>query len=228
MIARYDTKTIAIAAVALVVTVALLIWGYGAHKKRETDKAILALVADSGTRLRDALGIETAPPAADRAQVAKKLDEHAAAADDNLQAFKRLDTGSNQALADAADDYLLTAREILKRQSEGHRYRLLMGESEQALRDHMRRNDHSTAWVQGAVKAKERMNKDFRGYSLSAETLDKLLGSFSSSQQKIAVYVAPAVLIDSALISNARDRVTKDVKQAAADYEKLNQIEAFR
>ena len=228
MIARYDTKTIAIAAVALVVTVALLIWGYGAHKKRETDKAILALVADSGTRLRDALGIETAPPAADRAQVAKKLDEHAAAADDNLQAFKRLDTGSNQALADAADDYLLTAREILKRQSEGHRYRLLMGESEQALRDHMRRNDHSTAWVQGAVKAKERMNKDFRGYSLSAETLDKLLGSFSSSQQKIAVYVAPAVLIDSTLISNARDRVTKDAKQAAADYEKLNQIEAFR
>jgi len=228
MIARYDTKTVAIAAVALVVTVALLIWGYGAHKKRETDKAILALVTVTGARLRDALGIEVAPPTADRAQVAKKLDEHAATADENLQAFKRLDTGSNQALADAADDYLLTAREILKRQSEGHRYRLLMGESEQALRDHMRRNDHSTAWVQGAVKAKERMNKDFRGYSLSAETFGKLLGSFPSSQRKIAAHVPPAVLIDGTLISDARDRVAKDVKQVAADYERLNQIEAFR
>jgi|SRR5882672_1882948 len=228
MIARYNTKTVAIAAVALVVTVALLIWGYGAHKKREADKAILTLVTDTGTRLRDALGIETAPPTADRARFVKKLDEHAATAEYNLQAFKRLDSGSNQALADAADDYLVTAREILKRQAEGHRYRLLMAESEQALRAHMRSSDRSAAWVQGAVKAKERMNKDFRGYSLAAETFGKLLGSFPASQKKMAAYVAPAALIDSALIGTTRERVANDVKQVTADYEKLNQVDAFR
>src|SRR5688572_25126549 len=118
MTIRLDAKTLAIGAVALVVAAVLLYWGYGAHKKRAANQTILALVADTGTRLRDALGIESAPPTTDRMMFVKKLDEHAAAAELNLQKFKRLDTASVQALADSADDYLVTTREILKRQAD--------------------------------------------------------------------------------------------------------------
>ena len=61
MIARYDTKTIVIAIAALIVAVALLSWGYSAHKKSGASKTIHALVTDTSARLRDALESEAAP-----------------------------------------------------------------------------------------------------------------------------------------------------------------------
>lgn len=223
------TRTLAIAAVALVVAVALIYWGYSAHKKkREANQAVVALVTDTGVRLRDALGIETAPPTTDRTRFLKKLDEHAATADHNLQTSKRVGAASDQALADAADDYLLTAREILKRHADSYRYRLLLAESTQALRGHMRADNRTGAWVQEAVKAKERVNKDFRGYSLAASTLDKLLATFAASQMKIVPYVEPRMLIQETLVAEARKRVQEDSRQIAAEIEKITLPEAFR
>ncbi len=229
MTARPSNRTIVIAAVALVVAVALIYWGYSAHqKKREANKAVVAMITDTGVRLRDALGIETAPPTTDRAIFLKKLDEHAATADHNLQTSKHVGAALDQALADAADDYLLTAREILKRHAESYRYRLLLAESTQALRGHMRADNRTGAWVQEAVKAKERVNKDYRGYSFAASTLDKLLESFAASQMKIVRYVEPRVLIQETLVAEARKRVQEDSRQFAAEIEKITQFEAFR
>ena len=224
MIARYDTKTIAIAAAALIVAVALLSWGYSAHKKSGANKTILALVTDTGARLRDALESEAASPPMDRTRLVKKLDEHAATADVSLQTLKRLDTAPVQALADAADDYLVTAREILKKQADSHRYRLSLEESSQALRAHMRHDNHTRAWIQEAVKVKERVNKDYRGYNLAAGLLDKLLGSFAASQKKIAPHAGRSVLIEDSLVADARGRVQEDMKAVAAQFEKLGQI----
>ncbi len=223
------TRTLAISAVALVVTVALIYWGYSAYKKkRDANQAVVALVTDTGVRLRDALGIETAPTTTDRARFLRKLDEHAATADHNLQRSKQVGAASDQALADAADDYLLTAREILKRHADSYRYRLLLAESTQALHGHMRADNRTGAWVQEAVKAKERVSKDYRGYSLAASTLDKLLESFAASQMKIVPYVEPRLLIQATLVAEARKRVQDDLRQTTAEIEKLRQIEAFR
>ena len=226
MIARYDTKTIAIAAAALIVAVALLYWGYSAHKKSGANQTILTLVTDTGTRLRDALEIETAPPPTDRTGLVKKLDEHAATADLNLQTLKRLDAAPVQTLADAADDYLVTAREILKKQADSHRYRLLLAESSQALRDHMRRDNRTRAWIQEAVKAKARVNKDYRDYNLAAGILDKLLDSLAASQKKIALYAGRAILIEDSLVADARRRVQEDLRVVTVEFEKLGQIAA--
>lgn len=223
MIARYNTKTIAIA--ALIVAVPLLYWGYSAHKKGGASKTILALVTDTSARLRDALESEAAPPPTDRTKLVKKLDEHAATADASLQTLKRLDAAP-VALADAADDYIVTAREILKKQADSHRYRLLLAESSQALRDHMRHDNHTRAWIQEAIKVKERVNKDYRGYNLAADLLDKLLGSFAVSQKKIAPHAGRAILIEDSLVADARGRVQEDMKLVAAQFEKLGQIAA--
>lgn len=225
MIARYDTKTIVIAIAALIVAVALLSWGYSAHKKSGASKTIHALVADTSARLRDALEIEAAPPPTDRAKLVKKLDDHAATADASLQTLKRLDAAPVQ-FADAADDYLVTAREILKKQADSHRYRLLLAESSQALRAHLRVDNHTRAWIQEAVKAKERVNRDYRGYNLNAGLLDKLLGSFAASQKQIAPHAGRAILIEGSLVADARGRVQEDMKAVEAEFEKLTRIAA--
>jgi len=120
----------------------------------------------------------------------------------------------------------VTAREILKKQADSHRYRLLLAESSQALRAHMRVDNHTRAWIQEAVKAKERVNRDYRGYNLNADLLDKLLGSFAASQKKIAPHAGRAILIEGSLVADARGRVQEDMKAVEAEFEKLTRIAA--
>lgn len=228
MAAGFSTRTIAIVVVVAVVAAGFGYWGYRAHKQRETDKAIMALVTDTSVRMRDALGIATAPPTADRTRFVKKLEEHAVTSERNYQLLKRIDSRSNLVLTDAADDYLLTVREILKRQFETHRYRLLLAESSAALRNHMRADNRTGAWVQDAVKAKERVNKEYRGYNLAASALEKLLDSFAASQQKIAPYVAPALLIPDAQAADARRRLGEESRLTTAEFENLQQTAGVR
>jgi hypothetical protein len=212
-------------AVALCVLIAAAAgwWGYGEHQKRELRKAIVALVADTGARLRRALAATAESP-----EAARKLEEDAAAADRNLAALKGMNAAREQALADSADDYLLTGREILKRFAHVQRYRRLLSESLQALLDHMRADDHTGAWVQEAVKARERANKDHRDLGLAAGALDQLLQSFPASQKKIAPFVGPTVLIEDSVIEAARARALDAAKQAAAEIEKTRRLDAFR
>jgi len=210
-----SSKTLVIAVVAFVIAAGLGYWGYAALKKREGQKSVVAAVTDVSARLREALTIEAGP------QAASKLDEHAAAADRALQEIKRLDASANRALVDAADNYLLTAREILKRQSDRHRHGLALADSLQALRQHMRADNRTGTWVQEAVKARERVNKDYRGYGVAAEVLGKLLESLPATQKSIAPLVGGASMIPGDLIASASKRVQQEAQLAATEVEKL-------
>jgi hypothetical protein len=216
-------KAIAIALVAVIAAAAVGWWAYGEHQKRELRKAIVALVADSGARLRAALDTTAREPDGGR-----KLEEAAVAAERNLAALKGMNAAREQALADAADDYLLTTREILKRLVNVHRYRELMSESLQALVEHMRAGNRDAQWIALAVKARERVNKDYRDLSLAASALDQLLQSLARSQNRIAPYVGPAALLDGGEINAARARTRETAKQAAAEIEQTRKLEAFR
>lgn len=223
-----DRRIVVIVAVALGVAAALGYWAYGSHKKREYDKSVIRLVADTSARLRDGLNIETAPPTTDRPTFIKRLDEHALTVDRNIQTLKARGSSSNTALADAADDYMVMSREILKRQAETRRRRLGLSENGRMLAEHMRRDDRTGAWVQEAVKAKERVNKEYRDYQLAAEALDKLLGSFTTSQAKILPYVDPKLAIPDAFVGEARRQAREDARLTAAQFEKLQYLAATR
>jgi hypothetical protein len=218
-----QSRTRIIAIGLVVVGAAIGWWGYGAHQKSELRKTIVGLVADSASRMREAL----ATPA-DSPETTRRDEEHAAAVERNLAQLKGLAAAREQLLADAADDYLLTSREILKRVVESRRYRQMLTESLQALTEHMRSDNRTGAWVQEAVKARERVNKDHRGYAAAAAALDKLLLSFPDSQKRIAPDVGPAVLIDATAIEAARARVVSAASQAEAEVAKSRQLETFR
>jgi len=197
-------------------------WAYGAHQKRELRKTIVALVADGAARMRDALAAADAPDAA------RRDEANAAAAESALARLRSLDAAREQALADAADAYLHNGREILKRVAEGRRYRQLLTDSLQALEGHMRADDRSAAWVKEAVKARERVNGDYRGYSAAATVLDQLLRSLPEAQSRIAPHVDPALLLDAAAIDAARSRTLAAAKQAETEVAKTRKLEAFR
>jgi len=222
MIPVSRNKTVAIALVA-VIALAAGWWGYGEHQKRELRKSIVGLIADTGARMRAALTATDSGP-----EAARKLEEYSGAAEKNLSSLKGMNASRETALAEAADDYLLTCREILKRYVNVQRSRQLLSESLPALIEHMRSNNRSGAWIQEAVKARERVNKDYRDLNLATNTLDTLLQSFPASQKKIAPYVDRAELIDDGTVTTARTRALDAAKQAAADLEKTRQLDAFR
>ena len=219
------SRTFLIAAVALVVAVALGYWAYGTKKKSDVGNTAVALAQETARHLQDALAAEPGRPSSETVQA---IGEFAAAAARNLEAVKRLDTSGNLPLLDAVDDFLLTSREILGRQAASLRFRRQLSASTQALRDHMRADNRTGAWVRQAVEGKERVEKDYRDYASTAEALDKLLESFPASLAKLASRSGMAPLVDARLVEEARKRSKAALKQATDEVEKIRQFTVRR
>ena len=219
------SRTLLLAAAALVVAAVLGYWAYGTHKKSELGKTAMALAQETGRHLQEALSTEASRPSIETVQA---IAEYASAANRNLEALKRLDAAGNQALEDALDDYLLTSREILGRQAAAYRFRRQLLASTQALRDHMRADNRTGAWVRDAVQGKERVEKDYRDYLGAAEALDKLLESFPASQAKLASHSRTAPLVDDKLVAEARKRSSAALQQATEEVERIRQFTVRR
>lgn len=206
-------------ALALVAVAILAYWGYTAHEKRQLDATVVAAIQDSSRELRSALTLTAGPPERITMQAAEQIGTDAEAVDQRLQVVKRADSASNLALVDAADSYLLTVRELLKRISGSHKNWLLLAASTQALRNHIRTDNRTGAWVSEAVRGKARMDRDFRNFRIDIEIVDKLLESFHVSQKKILPYVGAGSYIDEKLIADARQRANATLKRAVAEHE---------
>jgi hypothetical protein len=212
-----NKRTIVIAGALVVVAVA----GFWMFKQHSDRSAVAALVKDTGTRLRETLAIEAGPPAAIGPETVQKFDGHLAAAERNREALKRLDAADKRALVDAADDYLLTGQEILRRQAVAHRNRLLLANSTRALQQHFRADRGAATWVREAVRLRSPVEKHYSDYRGAAETLDKLLDSFPASQAKIAPLVDGVPFVESNLIADARKRSQDALQRATADVEAI-------
>ena len=209
------------AVIALVVAAVLGYWAYGIQKKSETGKTAMALAQETGRQLQEAL---TADPGRPSSEMAQSVADYAATATRNLETLRRLGGGGNRELLDALDDFLLTGREVLVRQAASFRYRRQLNASTQALRDHMRTDNRTGAWVRDAVQHKERVEKDYRDYASTAEALDKLLESLPGSASKLAARSRAAPLVDASLVAEARKRASAALQQATAEMEKIRQM----
>jgi tetratricopeptide (TPR) repeat protein len=219
------SRTYLIAAVALIVAVALGYWAYGAKKKSDVGNTAMALAQEAARNLQEALATDAGKPSSETVQA---IGEYAAAAGRSLEALKRLDTGGSLPLMDAVDDFLLTSREILSRQTASLKFRRQFLASSQGLRDHMRADNHTGAWVGEAVERKERVEKDYRDYASATEALDKLLESFPAAVAKLSTRSKAAKLVSDQLIAEARSRSNAAHKQATDEVERIRQFTVRR
>jgi hypothetical protein len=215
------SRTPLIAVVALVVAAGLGYWAYGILKKSEAGTTGMALARETARHLQEVLITDPDRPST---EIVQAIGEHAAAASRNLEALKRLDATRSRELIDALDDFLLTSREILGRQAASYRLRRQLNASTQALRDHMRADNRTGAWVREAVQHKERVEKDYRDYASAAEALDKLLESFPASVARLAARSRAAPLVDENLIAEARKRTNAALKYATGEVETIRQF----
>jgi hypothetical protein len=88
----------------------------------------------------------------------------------------------------------------------------------------MRADNRTGAWVREAVKAKDRVEKDYRDYAGAAEALDKLLVSFPASVAKLASSSKAVPLVDEKLVAEARKRSSSAFKLATDEMERIRRI----
>src|SRR5438445_5101996 len=223
------TRTTAFGLAALVIASALGYWGVGAYRKGQLQKTVTVLVKDSSERLQAALAVETGAVPEDAAQMVGRLDDHAQEVDKHVLELRGMSASPNRALVDAAEEYMLTVRQILRNQAASHRYRIQVSASDRALRDHMRAaKRRSASWIQEALRAKDRLEKDYFDYRLSAEALARLLESYPDARKKLALHVGGALLADEAAATSARRRALDSARRLAGEVERARQLAAVR
>ena len=223
----FRTKTAVLAFAAAGATSAFAYWGYGELRAHQLRDEITTLVTDTSLRMQAALSAQLAPAAAHPALL-RRFYEHAEAVDAH---FRKLD-GENAApvadLANAADDYLLTSREILLRWASSQRYRVKLSGSIQVLQDHMRADDRTAAWISAAVRAKEQVEEDYRDYNRAVNALSTLLGTFPAARDRMAPHLDAALLADENVIETARTSALAASALAQHEMEKIRQLRTYR
>jgi hypothetical protein len=210
---------------ALIIASALGAWGASAYRKAQLHKAVAALVGDSSERLEAALALN---PDAATPQTVAKLDEQAQDVDKHLIELRDASASSDRALAAAAEEYLLTVRQILREQAATHRYGIQVAATEGKLREHMRgAARRSKAWMDEAVSAKDRMEKSYFDYRVSSEALDRLLASYPPARRKMAAQLRAPLLGDEA-VEAARKRIVAASKRVGTSVEQARQLAAVR
>jgi len=223
------TRTSALGLAALLIVSALGYWGVSAYRKGQLQRAVTALVQDSSERLQGALAVETEAVHDDSARMVRRLDDQAQEVDKHVIELRGISASPNQALVDAAEEYMLTVRQILRNQAASHRYRIQVSASEQALRDHMRKaNRRSGNWIKEALRAKDRMEKEYFDYRISVDAFGRLLESYPATRKKLAQQVGAGLLVEEAVAANARKRVLATSKRVADDVERARQLAAVR
>lgn len=225
----FKTKTVVTALTAVLATSAFGYWGYGELREQALRNEIIELVKDTSLHMATALGTEAPQKSAASLAALRKFYEHAEAVAGHFQKLNAMDLASPVAdLADAADDYMLTSREILLRRASSQRYRLKLSGSIQALHAHMRADNRTGAWVSEAIRAKEKVEEDYRDYRLAINALGSLLGTFPASRAKMALYIDATLLTNEALVEEARRQALEASTRAADEIEKVRQLHAYR
>jgi hypothetical protein len=222
------TRTAAFGLAALLLASALGYWGISAYRKGQLQKTVTALVSDSSERLEAAIALETEAATSASAQTVGKLDEQAQEVDKHLIELRDLSASANRDLVAAAEEYLLTVRQILREQAASHRYRVQVSASDERLREHMRKaGRRSRAWIDEAVRAKDRLERNYFDYRISVEALERLLAAYPSARKKMAAQLRAPLLSDEA-VESARKRTLAGSKRIAANMEQARQLAAAR
>jgi hypothetical protein len=209
-------KKAALIGVAVLAVAIVAVFSYRYYQGRQAEGRVLALVRQGIQDLRSALARQTAVASTSEAEV------YATAAEKRASALREMNTASITQLADAADDMLVTMREVLRRQVTIERSRSALGHSLEQLMQHMR-VDRGKDWTTDAVRMKNAVDKDLRDYRIAVESYAALLESFPESQKRIAPFMRSEPLIDPDVLQAARERAldaytntAQNVKRATA------------
>jgi hypothetical protein len=198
-----------VAAVVLAIAGGTGYYLYAAKQKKEQQRKVAELVADTTGLLRKAL---TAPPSA----------ELIARIDGNLQAAK---APRDPMLSGAAEEYIHDAREIARRRGDAERLTREAAMNRRALSMHMAAaSGRDTYWIRVATDLKKRVERDHFELETSLKALSSLLFSLPEAQKRLEPHVGGALLLEEGERRAARERAEENAKRAQEELEKVRKL----
>ena len=182
-------------------------WLHGAVQKDLEERETVERLRDTTGDLRRALA--PAPPASLVAQIDARL--------------KAAQAPRDPALVEAAEVYIVSAREIARRRVEAARLERSATANRVALEAHLgrARND---AWFRDALALKKRVEHDHFDLDVALKALDELLRGLPEAEQALAPRVAPEVLLDEGEREKARRAAQLEAKRAGAALERVRAL----
>lgn len=178
---------------------------WSSSQKSQQQAALRALLSETTSILRESLA------KAPTAEVAAKVDA-------NLQAIS---APRDRAFADAAEHYILGAREIVRKRLDADRLIAEAGEARRALAAHIARPTvPRERWIHAATEMKRRVETMHGDLGRVLKALDENLESMADAHKRLEPFVAAASLIEPAAIAAARKRARAEAAAATADLEK--------
>lgn len=192
-------------AVAVLALLALVLgyWGYAALDRRAQERAVLELVAQATVQLRTGLAAERTPAAA-----VTELEQ-------DVERLQQMKATRAAALANQAELYVISAREILRRREAGAALEGRAAASRAALHAHMAlAHRRGPGWIQDAAALKRKVELDHGDLARTLDALDELLATLPQATKALAPHVERNALLDEA-VRNAARRHAQEEKQRA-------------
>ena len=201
-VSRAATVLVAAAGLAVAAGVGFLL--HKEAKKRAEARAFAAVVAETTTRLKD--GLKTASPLA-----LERIEQ-------DLQLAQGW---GERELVDAAEQYLVGAREIMRRRIEASRLTRKAAASRAALAAHMGgAAQRDSPWIRNAAELKKKVERDHFDLETQLAALADLLEDLPHANKRLAPHVKASLLLEEPLRAQAREAVMEEAKRARGELEK--------
>ena len=204
-----STRTVAVGAVALIIVAGLGYLAYAAAQKKSQQRHVKEVVVDTTGKLRAVLAAKAAPDMVE-------------ALEGNLNAAK---APRDPRLADAAELYIINAREIARRRALVERLTRQAAASRQTLATHMAHSArHGTAWMNEAIALKKKVEDDHFNLNLELKALDELLATLPEAEERLSPLVGQDSLIEDNLRVSARRQAQEELRRANDELAGLRRI----
>jgi hypothetical protein len=215
-------KRIVIAAAAAILVVGFAFGGYHTYQKRELRAQVAELVQAASGQLNEALPVDVNAPAAGQD---KRLESAIPQAEAGLKQLRALAAGRDPALVEAADPYVASVLEVLRRQAGATRSRARFIDDRKLLEQHMARvGTRSEGWFAEAIQLRKRLDQDHYDYQLSVTSLGNLLAGLVGARRKLAERLPAVPLPEEAAITRARERTLAAASAAKQELEQAKRL----
>jgi hypothetical protein len=203
---RFATAVVATVGIAIAAGVGYLL--HKEAKKRSEARAVVSVVGEATAQLKSGLkGIS--PGALDKVEA-------------SLEVAK---TWSDANLADATEQYLIGAREILRRRGDANRLTQRAAGSRAALAAHMgRAGRRDSPWIRTASDLKKQVERDHFDLEMQLNALAGLLETLPEANKRLAPHVEASLLLEDAVRKRAHQAVLEEAKRAQAALQKTRSL----
>lgn len=209
------------AAIALLCVAAYA--GFSIVQKRETEAQVRQVVIEAAARLQPALAVDINAPTV--AQL-KALDAAIMATEASLRQLRS--AGVRQPpLVDAADEYVASVLNVLKRQAGSLRGRQRFTDSHRALTAHLAlAGQRGSQWLEDAVRLRRQMDHAYFDYNTATTSLGNMLAGYPASLDRIAELLPSVSLPPVPAAREAHRRTLAAAEATRGEHERAKQLVA--